>query len=686
MKSELIYEDERYDDVKVWKITEDDGRVWVKYDRFPDIEYEYLEDGEAERKILEGEEIRGAYIPSLTRKGFESAIEFLSNRNETTLPNFERSNNVIFQYESEADSKIVAEFEEVKLSIYRSIILKECIIEKVDLVNMTFGERIKEHAIDISYFYRKDKVPTEFLSIFNLKNITFCGIARFVNSRFYSNTYITESDFRKDSDFSGVFFEENINLRGSYFLMQAIFERVVFNKEAKFDEIHVGKKVLFKRSLFFGKLEFNEVNCYNEITFENCYFNELSEFNNSKFSERVSFEGIFSCESIQIKHSTFGGDCSFQNALLKNISIVHSTFEKVLYMRDIVATVAHFNNMLCMKHFYFLSDKWKETIDYMEGKVRYIKDKLQKYEDRHIEKEEDNSMKAIEKKIKIVKNQDEKVNKIIKEYLDRDSDICEVDFWDSIVQGEFRCDFQKLRPKRKPEKYFWFFETRGNIERTLKFTRNTLNAEVVLKQHKLALEMENKRESAFKIILQWKRALAEYVWLRNQYKKKGDFEDEDLAHWWASDCKTKYYRNFTTMGYDGAPAHKDEKIHQKAIRVFKNIISFLLRWIYREIVGYGVRQYSIPVTIAYTIILSTILYFIATFWGGLHIENDIRSNCSYCENFFHALYFSVITFATVGFGDIAAVYGWRLISIIEGFLGVVLNSTLVVVLFRKIVR
>ena len=55
-------------------------------------------------------------------------------------------------------------------------------------------------------------------------------------------------------------------------------------------------------------------------------------------------------------------------------------------------------------------------------------------------------------------------------------------------------------------------------------------------------------------------------------------------------------------------------------------------------------------------------------------------------SYLNALYFSVITFATVGYGDVRAV-GWAAgLAMVEGLLGIALNAALVVVIFRKLIR
>ena len=55
-------------------------------------------------------------------------------------------------------------------------------------------------------------------------------------------------------------------------------------------------------------------------------------------------------------------------------------------------------------------------------------------------------------------------------------------------------------------------------------------------------------------------------------------------------------------------------------------------------------------------------------------------------NLAEALYYSGITFTTIGYGDIAPVDWTRLLAVIEGVLGVVLISSFLVSLVRKYIE
>ena len=101
--------------------------------------------------------------------------------------------------------------------------------------------------------------------------------------------------------------------------------------------------------------------------------------------------------------------------------------------------------------------------------------------------------------------------------------------------------------------------------------------------------------------------------------------------------------------------------------------------LYCWVFGYGVRPKNIVIVILVVIIACTVCYYSGR--SSLHIEHSPTFNAVA-----NALYFSVITYATVGYGDISP-QGWLVgLAMVEGLLGVVLNAALIVVIFRKLIR
>ena len=101
------------------------------------------------------------------------------------------------------------------------------------------------------------------------------------------------------------------------------------------------------------------------------------------------------------------------------------------------------------------------------------------------------------------------------------------------------------------------------------------------------------------------------------------------------------------------------------------------------ITGYGERPLNI--LLWWTGIISGCA-FIYYFFNGIY--NGISCNItSYSPNFLEALYFSIVTFTTLGFGDLAPKSGFfQLFASFEALLGAIFMALFIFVFVRKMIR
>ena len=191
-------------------------------------------------------------------------------------------------------------------------------------------------------------------------------------------------------------------------------------------------------------------------------------------------------------------------------------------------------------------------------------------------------------------------------------------------------------------------------------------------------DSENKEELA--------SAAVQYTMLRDNFRAlptKTD-DEEDLCHYKAMDLRRQ--------------ASDWRWLHRFVDWCF-------LKWCW----GYGVYLRNIAVTIFLVIVGCGVLYhvgagpetmkgycataFDAPSAGESHpspppLVGGIESGESgeECDTEFHPLYFSVITFTTIGYGDYAP-RGWlRVVAAVEGFLGLFLMAVFTVSFARKFLR
>lgn len=210
----------------------------------------------------------------------------------------------------------------------------------------------------------------------------------------------------------------------------------------------------------------------------------------------------------------------------------------------------------------------------------------------------------------------------------------------------------------------------------------------------------------------WPEAQKQYAWLKEQYRRRGAYKDEDEAHWWASECSRKtedicrpkfllYAAGVILTVVLAVMTHAAGRSYitpglQSLIDGSALIICALLAalviglprlgmwFLYRKVFGYGVKPINVVISIAIVMAICTGFFWWACADGKITCDPD--GSLPFESSLLNGMYFSVITFATVGYGDLSPT-GWAAgLAMVEGLLGIALNAALVVVIFRKIIR
>lgn len=157
-----------------------------------------------------------------------------------------------------------------------------------------------------------------------------------------------------------------------------------------------------------------------------------------------------------------------------------------------------------------------------------------------------------------------------------------------------------------------------------------------------------------------------------QYEKEGDYEDysECFLESQHADAMRSWEMAFSKYGVG-----EIKLTWQKRTKAF-------FRWVFNRLSalvwGYGEKPFRTIFTSLFVIVISAWIYE----GTDLVLMSGIRQPI----NFGEALYFSVVTFTTVGYGDFVPI-GWaRWISMIEVMSGVFLTPLFVVSLTRRYLR
>jgi len=155
---------------------------------------------------------------------------------------------------------------------------------------------------------------------------------------------------------------------------------------------------------------------------------------------------------------------------------------------------------------------------------------------------------------------------------------------------------------------------------------------------------------------EWKefvQAKEVYLRLKNNFHSIGRYDDESWAFKKEKDMERKSYFNFKT--------------------IHKWLWSYFLNAIY----GYGEKPGRVIVSAILVILLFASLF---TIFGISNVGiEQITSN-----NFFNCIYFSTITFTTLGYGDFRPLEGWgRILAGSEAFIGAFMMALFVYTFARR---
>ena len=151
--------------------------------------------------------------------------------------------------------------------------------------------------------------------------------------------------------------------------------------------------------------------------------------------------------------------------------------------------------------------------------------------------------------------------------------------------------------------------------------------------------------------------------LKENYRNIGYYDEEDKAY-------------YAYMFYKRKVLEETSKNEETGETIKYRTVKRAFYWLFEKIGGYGTK----PHTILFWM-LGTVLAF-----GGLQAF-FVNSDKGLLMGLLKSMYFSVITFLTIGYGDIHPVGPWSaLFAGMEGFLGLFLMSYFTVTIVRKLLR
>jgi len=173
----------------------------------------------------------------------------------------------------------------------------------------------------------------------------------------------------------------------------------------------------------------------------------------------------------------------------------------------------------------------------------------------------------------------------------------------------------------------------------------------------------------------WFQKAEQFRILKENFRVNGQYEDEDNAYVEFKRCEAKANLGEAQKG-----------------SILKKLLGYLNYYFQVYVFDYVGRYATSPIRVlingVLTIITFGILYYLAdTFLHGYgSIESTLPQGINHSHDFLNALYYSAITFFTIGYGDYFPEGILKLFAAFEGFSGVFLMSYFTVAFVRKILR
>ena len=163
--------------------------------------------------------------------------------------------------------------------------------------------------------------------------------------------------------------------------------------------------------------------------------------------------------------------------------------------------------------------------------------------------------------------------------------------------------------------------------------------------------------------------------MKENFRVNGQYEDEDLAYIEFKRCEAIANLN-------------DDKSKSLLNKVFAYPKFYFQKYIFDFIGRYGTAPTRVLINAVITVFVFGIIYYISTaylpFFGT--IESTLPQNLNHFQEFWNSIYYSAITFFTIGYGDYFPHGSLKFVAAFEGFSGVFLMSYFTVAFVRKILR
>jgi len=471
----------------------------------------------------------------------------------------------------------------------------------------------------------------------NFGEVLFEGKADFRWARFGDYTYFWSSEIKKaayfwktefegDANFEEMKFGEECSFKDAVFKRNVNFEETKFLKDAIFTRVNCEGEMSFSRTRFQGVAMFDNCETKGYARFDNCHFLQAGNFTNTKFSS-VSFVDSFFEKKANFNNSKiiFG---NFKGADLRYVRFDGVELSNIIFedahLEDSYISRGHWKNLREKRGFFY--SIWKGLFP----SAMKIREEREMEEGTHI--------------CSYCGTVDLKKGNFCEGCLKRFVDSLEMEF--SCPQCGGDVDFDLLMNRYCPKCEIKFSERK-------KWQYNKVN-------------MLKRVENVY-------RDIKQSLQREGDYEKAGEFYINEMRM-----KRLRYWERFRRDGKGVTLEEEGKGRYYYLWRWFKNMVIWL-------VTGYGEKPLRTVLTALFIIFFFASFYALADAVEGKGMgEDGSKSEMAFTEY----IYFSVVTFTTLGYGDYSPrrVWYFQIAATMEAFLGAFMMALFIFVFTRKMTR
>ncbi len=496
--------------------------------------------------------------------------------------------------------------------------------DKISFEGVTFTE--EANFLGAEFSENADFGDAKFSENAVFVNVTFSGNANFEGAEFSENVDFKNTKFEKNTNFTGANFTKVAYFGNAEFAGETHFMFATFKGLTDFTSAKFTKEAYFMHTTFTGEAKFRGITFLKKADFEKAAFREIANFEGAKFLEEVGFESATFTDAY-FWNAKFSGDADFWHAKFSRVA----GFKFAEFSGKANFEGAIFNERADFRDAKFTGDSEFVVATFIK-EANFLKAEF-------TEKADFESVKFFGL-----------------------TDFIDVHFGGEVsFVGAFFSDSTRIRALTGSALSRASFRA-SNCER-VDFLGSSWSAdgtEIVIFEEREGIKRGD----------EWAFSELEEIYRRLKQSHQR-FGDHDLAGKF-------YYREM-----------ESRRKHQKKQRQRIN-------WIWSEILrftcGYGERPRRTAILSGLIITLWAFFYL---FGGIVHITNGSETIINYdltpnltqlIYDFLWALYTSIITFTSLGYGDLHPT-GWgRVAASIEVFIGVFMVALFLFVFTRKMIR